>query len=329
MLTKSPYSLPFELKTTAMLSKQLHVPLEVLEHFCDELRHPSSRPLVHRFNKLCGKKERELYNSTCSLKQVNKRINRMLQKAKLPSEIYGGIRGKSIKNNALPHINSRYIYKLDIKNFFPSLHSSKIRELFLRLGCSAQVAKMLTRLSTADSAVPQGFPTSTILGNLYIAVFCHDEIRKIICGKYTISYWVDDITISSKTPISGQDIKKITLSIAKHGLKINEKKTEKLGPKDYKEVTGVAVNGTINPGKILLKALETELHLLRTQTPESIANARYGEKCVELRKEKRKSGDWFIEHTRGRLQHVKSLNKVKGERLTVHYEDVIKAHQIA
>lgn len=311
-----------------MLSKQIGVPLYVLEFFCNRLNKTIPKSLIRSFIKLVGKKERKLYDTAHVLKIINRKINRMLQGIKLPPEIFGGVRGKSVKDNASLHLNSKYLDKLDIKNFFPSLRPRMIKELFMRLGCSAKVARMLTRLTTVDGVVPQGFPTSTMLANLYIAVFCHDVIKKNTGDKYTISYWVDDIAISSKTPTAYKDIKEIGRLLEKRKLILNRAKTKRKGPRQYREITGVAINGKIGISKTKYYNLERDMFLLRRHSPMWIAQTIYPKEYAEQKRKNKNIDVWFIASIKGDLGHVKSLDFPKWQRIMRRYHDVIESYKL-
>src|SRR4051812_1464103 len=49
-----------------------------------------------------------------------------------PSEYsHGGIKGRSIISNAAPHRESAFVYTVDISNFFPSIHYTRVYDLFV------------------------------------------------------------------------------------------------------------------------------------------------------------------------------------------------------
>jgi RNA-directed DNA polymerase len=63
-----------------------------------------------------------------------------LQKKLLPyfETLYGGrisahgfIKGKSIYSNAEPHAKSRFVFNIDLENFFPSIHFGRVRGLLM------------------------------------------------------------------------------------------------------------------------------------------------------------------------------------------------------
>jgi hypothetical protein len=311
-----------------MLAVQLAVPLNVLESFCIKLADNDKYKLVRQFEKQCGKKLRTLCDLQSALKVLNKKINLLLQKIELPSELYGGVPGKSAKDNAMVHVGNRHLISLDVKEFFPSLHSHKIKELFMRVGCSAKVAKMLTDLTTFGGAVPQGFPTSTAVANLYVAVFCLDKIKAVV-PNVAISFWVDDINVSSKAPIPGKDINAIKAVLSLNLLAINSKKTKKRGPHQSKDVTGIGINnGRLDITKDYLKKTERDLFLLRKYGAAWVVENKYHEKYQELKKGNKNIPDWFMNHMKGVLRHIGDLNQLKYKKLLSKYRDVVEGSGI-
>ena len=80
-------------------------------------------------------------------------------------------------SNASPHQGAAIVVKLDLKDFFPTVHYRRVRGLFQWLGYNADVANTLAGLTTyrpklEDGTVlwpgvlPQGAPTSPALANL-------------------------------------------------------------------------------------------------------------------------------------------------------------------
>lgn len=99
------------------------------------------------------------------------------------------IKKKSIKDNARFHKKQKIVLSLDIKNFFNSISSDKIFDVFWKLGYKDDVAVMLTNLCCLNGSLPQGAPTSPMLSNIVLKDF-DDEIasytleRKIRYTRY-------------------------------------------------------------------------------------------------------------------------------------------------
>ena len=96
-------------------------------------------------------KIREVVNVTGPLRRIQDRLYRQLL---LPNHrpsyfSHGGTRGRSIKTNVGPHLGSSFVYTTDLANFYPSVHYTRVYQLFLdRFGCSPDVSRVCTKLCT-------------------------------------------------------------------------------------------------------------------------------------------------------------------------------------
>lgn len=183
-------------------------------------------------------KERIIRPSRKRLKIIQSKIkDRILSKIALPTNVHGGVKKKSNVTNAKEHQGNKYIFATDLKDFFPSIKSKKIYDLFIELGYNRQFALYLTRLTTWKGELPQGTPTSTDLANIFFLKTDNELID--LCKKNGIIYtrYVDDLTFSSSKNF--QDLIPNLLSlIKKSGLKISYRKT------DYhnnQTITGIVV----------------------------------------------------------------------------------------
>lgn len=101
------------------------------------------------------------------LKDVQRRIlHRLLARLRAHPAATGFERGRSIVDNARPHVGRQLVVKMDVVDFFPNTSAVRIEHYFRRIGWSRRVAAELTRLTTEDGALPQGAPTSPRLSNL-------------------------------------------------------------------------------------------------------------------------------------------------------------------
>jgi len=80
---------------------------------------------------------------------------------------HGFIRNKGILTNAKQHLNKKYLFKIDIKNYFKSIQKEGIKSVFVKLGFSEIGAEIFSNLCTFDDILYEGFNTSPILANLY------------------------------------------------------------------------------------------------------------------------------------------------------------------
>lgn len=176
------------------------------------------------------------------------------------AQAHGGVKGKSIRTNALVHRHSKYLMTVDIKDAYPTVNRKMVYWFFRQINASAQLARVLTKLTVFRDQLPQGAPTSlaifnALLGNrnLFDLDFWLDKVR---IGRRQLHYsrYVDDLNFSAsfKIPKTTEDI--IAQKLAQSGFKINPSKTRFGSLKNGAlRVTGVnLINGQtkIPPKKI-------------------------------------------------------------------------------
>ncbi len=195
--------------------------------------------------------KRDCYNLREPLKNIHKKIkNKITSKVVFPDYIQGSIKGRSNITNAKLHEGSKTIIQLDIKNFFPSIASRHIYNLWRYFfNFSDEVAKLLTNIITLNGQFIQGSPLSSDIANLIF----WDKEQKLI-GYLTnlnlvYSRYVDDMNISSKEKIPKNlkttIIKKVDAMLKVKGLKLKHSKTEIANENNQMLVTGLVVNEDI------------------------------------------------------------------------------------
>ncbi len=131
------------------------------------------------------------------LKALQRRIlYRLLNPLPMHPSVTGFVRGRSIVDNARPHVGSGVVINLDLADFFPTITTERVAAMFRGLGWDADSAAILSRICTDEGRLPQGAPTSPAISNLVCRRL--DErlsgLVKLFKGHYT--RYADDITIS-------------------------------------------------------------------------------------------------------------------------------------
>jgi RNA-directed DNA polymerase len=139
---------------------------------------------------------------------------------------HGGIRGRSIKTNAITHLESQWIFTTDVSDFFPSIHRKHVyRFLANEQGCSPDVARIITRLCTYDHHLALGLITSPILADqLFRPV---DARLSVLAKSLDLVYtrYVDDISISGGFDFGNSGIPSLVASaLADHGYAVKAAK---------------------------------------------------------------------------------------------------------
>jgi len=67
------------------------------------------------------------------MKQLQRELAPHLEKFYYPkSSSHGFVKGRSIKSNALPHVGKSFVFNIDLKDFFESIHFGRVK-IFLCL----------------------------------------------------------------------------------------------------------------------------------------------------------------------------------------------------
>lgn len=209
-------------------------------------------------------KTRIVVNVRAPLRDLQRRLYKTVLLPKLvPSpQSHGGVRNRDILTNVAPHLESRHILKVDISDFYPSVHYTRVYRLFAEsLECSPDVSRILTRLCTYKYHLALGLITSPILA---------DQILKRVdrridgaCRREGLEYtrFVDDVAVSGSFRFEGGRVLGIIESILREdGFKANPGKSA-FGPLDGTiPITGVAVrDGKIDATRGYVAELDRQL----------------------------------------------------------------------
>ena len=129
--------------------------------------------------------------------------------------------------NAQAHVGQHAYVTTDNSSFFTNTKACYVRRFFKnKLNISGEALEILVQMCTFRGHIPTGAPTSSILAFLaHKDLF--DEIAEYMSKKDIIfTLYVDDITLSAKHGISGEEIKFIKSVLKKHKLEIKLEKTK-------------------------------------------------------------------------------------------------------
>jgi RNA-directed DNA polymerase len=186
-----------------------------------------------------------------------------LKQAKPPrrSLAHGFEKGRSIITNAQLHKRRRYVFNLDLANFFPSINFGRVRGFFLKdknFELKPPVATVLAQIACFQNELPQGSPSSPIISNLIGHVLDGRLARFAKSHKCTYSRYADDITFSTSrkdfppeiaVPAGGaawQVSDELRARINDAGFQINDKKTRMQFRGSRQVTTGLMVNEKVN-----------------------------------------------------------------------------------
>lgn len=181
---------------------------------------------------------RHVENPDRPLKLVQACLARRLAAITPPDYLYCPVKGRCYVSNAARHVGNRVVRCLDIKSFFPNTPSRRVFWFYRSvLGCSSDLAGLLTKLSTYRGHLPTGSPLSPIL-----AFFAyHDVWGRIatLCAAkgHTLTIYVDDLTVSG-VRVSDADLWLVKRELHRARLHYHKEKVFRDRPA---EVTGVIV----------------------------------------------------------------------------------------
>jgi hypothetical protein len=139
---------------------------------------------------------RVVYRTSLDARRLHRTIALSLEPfiQDMSPHVQGFRKGYNVVSNAQLHCDKPEVVVADIKDFFGSITTRCVQDLFQHLGAEYQPALMLARLCTLNEALPQGGRASPAIANLVA-----DGLDKLILNHYpSLSYsrYADNITLS-------------------------------------------------------------------------------------------------------------------------------------
>lgn len=176
---------------------------------------------------------------------------------------HGFKRGRSIITNAVKHRKRRYVFNIDLNDFFGTINFGRVRGFFIKdahFMLHPKVATILAQIVCHENALPQGSPCSPVVSNLIGHVLDIHLCNLASSNGCTYSRYADDITFSTSKPDFPAEIARRAAgrahiwevgnglqNIVTHtGFSINPKKTRMQYRGSRQAVTGLVVNRKVN-----------------------------------------------------------------------------------
>jgi RNA-directed DNA polymerase len=258
-----------------------------------------------------------------ALRNVQRAIlDKILANVPMHDACHGFVTGRSTVTNAKPHVGAAVVIKVDLRDFFPTVHYRRVAGLFRYLGYSDPVANALAGLTTyrpvlADGAVgwpgvlPQGAPTSPALANL--ACRRLDARLAKLAAKVGATYtrYADDLTFSFAKPPEvriGRLLWWIDAICDQEGFLERPDKRRVLRAKHQQRITGIVVNEAVHVPRADKKKFRAILHNCKKHGVASQANGR----------------DDFAAYLHGYAAYVHMVEPVHGARLMNEVEELLR-----
>jgi retron-type reverse transcriptase len=187
----------------------------------------------------------------------------ILYKRPLPEFVTGFTPRRSIVTNAGFHVGKKYLARIDIENFFPSIRYQRIFDTYSSFGFPEKVTRLFTSLSIKHGALPQGAPTSPYLANLTFLKTDNSIFALSKGNGATYSRYADDLTFSSDQPLDPKFLGSIEELIVGAGFRVNQKKLSYAGPGRRLMATGMVVNVSVHPTRQVRRRLRAKFHQAR------------------------------------------------------------------
>lgn len=214
------------------------------------------------------------------LKAIQAQLKDILEAVYKPKpSAQGFVRGRSIVTNARHHLNKTFVFNVDLRDFFGSIHFGRVKGLFQSapFDFDASVAIVLAQICCLDNALPQGAPTSPVLANMIAHKM--DAQMQYLAMRFHSTYtrYADDITFSftcsqRRLPreivsVDGGVVQcgeRLVHVVETNGFSIHPGKVRLRGQSSRMEVTGLTVNEFPNVNRYYVRQIQSMLYAWRT-----------------------------------------------------------------
>ena len=285
---------------------------------------------------------REIRAPATALRILQRKLNQVFQAVYQPKVgTHGFVAGRGIATNAKPHLRQRWVFNVDIKDFFPSINFGRIQGLLMATPYNRpkEVATVLAALCSDEGVLPQGAPSSPVISNMICASMDTQLRRLAQNNKCTYTRYADDITFSTSVPefprriglvrvtsdgiVSrvGRDLHAI---IKRNGFSINETKVRLRSRLERQEVTGLTTNRKLNVQRRYVRQVRAMLNDWR-RTSHDAAGERFLKEFDARHRSPTTSPPEFRQIVYGKLDY---LGGIKGRTDRVYSNLVIRAREL-
>ena len=113
---------------------------------------------------------------------------------------HGFKRKYSIFTNSRMHCRKKYVFDVDLKDFFPSINFGRVRGYFINdknFQLNEKIATIIAQIACFENQLPQGSPISPIISNLIGNILDVKLLRLSKEVKCYYTRYADDLTFST------------------------------------------------------------------------------------------------------------------------------------
>ncbi len=207
------------------------------------------------------------------LKNIQRKLANVLNCVyKVKPAAHGFVIDKNIITNAKNHVRRKYVFNMDLENFFDQIHFGRVRGMLMNppYSIGPEAALVIAQIACYKGKLPQGAPSSPILTNMICAPL--DTQFTKLAKEYNLCYsrYADDITFSSNKNAFPDEIaysdltgihlgKEIQDILTKNSFCANQRKTRIFDSRRRQEVTGLVVNRIVNIRRNYVKKIRAIL----------------------------------------------------------------------
>lgn len=194
----------------------------------------------------------------------------------------------NVVTGATVHVGQTQLLNMDLEDFFHSIDAWRVKNIFMSYPFyfGNDFAACLAILTTCKERLPMGAPTSPVISNF--ACFMLDRTLTRFAETNGMKYtrYADDLSFSSKEPITEIHQNEIVKTIVNEGFKVNTKKTRLQRNTGKQTVTGLKVNEKVNVERKYIRSIRGMLNrwekngmdraLMANQTPQNFLNILQG-----------------------------------------------------
>ena len=174
---------------------------------------------------------------------------------------HGFRKGRTIVSNANVHRKRRYVFNIDIADFFGTINFGRVRGFFIKdksFALDPAVATVVAQIACDENALPQGSPCSPIISNYVAGILDARLMRLAKYARCTYSRYADDLTFSTNEQLFPPEIAerlagaewrvgdRLQQLIESTGFRLNLAKTRMSMRRSRQSVTGLVVNSKVN-----------------------------------------------------------------------------------
>lgn len=235
---------------------------------------------------------RPIIAAAAALEKIQESIKvHILNRLEFPDCVHAYRKGRSHVTAARAHLGCRVLLCADIQGFYPSIRQERVDAAWRFLGCKPSAARLLTRLTTCDYQLPQGFRSSNGIANLVRRDL--DARIQELANRRRLTYtnFSDNLFLSGRrVPLR---VAVLCREIARtYGWRLHEVTVK--GPEETKIIMGLTVGDTLDVLPEYYTHVEAHIRELSNGTA---------------------SAEAVLPHVRGHISYVNQVSPPGAERL--------------